>query len=624
MERLQREQLSPGLSASDAENGPVALPDGKQRIPLGSGVITRLLGRGGTAAVYEIWNSTLEIYRAVKLINPNAVDIARQRFQTEFKICAKLKHPNIVEIHGVGQWRGLPYIEMEKINGTGLDRIIDRSGALPASVCTSVGIMICRALDYAHNQECAIYGKCYRGVVHRDLKPQNIMVCENGTVKLMDFGIARPIDASFKTLDGLISGTLQFLSPEQLEKGTLDSRTDLYSLGVTLYEIVTGVNPFPQTSFADLVSFKTKNKFRPIETFPVQLPRPLKRVIYKCMHYDPSKRVPSAAKLLPVLKKIHDSLTAESPEEIMARLLADTSGKKVVLASRRRFPWRPVAAIFAIGILGVGFYRYGMPNDRKPFFRNAAVATWGFFGDAVSRFLSRPGSARHMHQNQAPPVPAATYDTSPHGEFYFSQSTSIHNKISPSLPAKPKRVRARPLLESLKAEYGAEDDLTIMEKALQEKNCSTVLAVYDLLTQEQALSAQALIFKLRALDCIGDREQVATFLENTNLNDGEFYLAKARLAYANKNIPGCRLMLELCLTSPHALIDSDVLKREVYYYGALCATALFDAQPGEQSYKDALDAWWQLKSLLRSEPDHQYNKKAARELQRMAKEMQKE
>ena len=621
MEPPQRELLSPGLSPSDTENSPVALPDGKERIPLGSGVITRLLGRGGTAAVYEIWNSHLEIYRAVKLINPNSVDIAHQRFQTEFKICAKLKHPNIVEIHGVGQWRGLPYIEMEKIDGTGLDRIIDRSGALPAAVCTSVGIMICRALDYAHNQECTIYGKCYRGVVHRDLKPQNIMVCGSGTVKLMDFGIARPIDASFKTLDGLISGTLQFLSPEQLEKGTLDFRSDLYSLGVTLYEIVTGVNPFPQTSFANLVSFKTKNKFQPIETFPVQLPRQLKRVIYKCMHYDPAKRVPSAAELLTVLTKIHCSLTSESPEEIMAWLFADTSGKKVILASRRRFPWRQAAAIFAIGVLGFGFYRFGMPNDRKPFFRKAVLTTYGFLSNAFSRFSPRQGSVSSIQNKQAPPVTAAPFATSPHSASFSSQESSLSNKASPSFAAKSKR--AKPFLESLKAEYSADNNLAIMEKALQAKNCSTVLAVYDLLNQEQALSSQALIFKLRALDCIGDREQVATFLENTNLNDGEFYLSKAKLAYANKNIPGCRLMLEICLTSPHALIDSDVLKREVYYYGALCATALFDAQPGEQSYKDALDAWWQLKSLLRSEPDHEYNKKAASELQRMAKEMQK-
>ena len=274
---------------------PVALPDGKERIPLGSGVITRLLGQGGMAAVYEIWNAQLEMYRAVKLINPGSTESVQQRFQTEIKISAKLNHPNIVEIHGVGEWNGLPFIEMEKIEGIGLDYLIAQRGALPPAVCTSIGIMICRALNYAHNQDCSIYGRNYHGVIHRDLKPANIMVCTNGIVKLMDFGIARPPDVSFHTMDGLVAGTLQYLAPEQLEKKKLDVTTDLYALGVTMYEIVTGVVAFPQTSFPKLIAEKTKNKFKPLEEYHIKLPARLRRVIYKCMEEDQGKRVPSAA-----------------------------------------------------------------------------------------------------------------------------------------------------------------------------------------------------------------------------------------------------------------------------------------------------------------------------------------
>jgi hypothetical protein len=450
------------------------------------------------------------------------------------------------------------------------------------------------------------------------------MVCRSGTVKLMDFGTARPIDATFKTMDGLISGTLQFLSPEQLEKGTLDFRTDLYSLGVTLYEMITGVNPFPQTSFIDLVSHKSKNKFQPLESFPVELPRRLKHIIYQCMHYDPLKRADSAAVLLKELTNIHQSLTSESPEAIMARLISDAGGKKVIVSSRRRHPLRLVAATVSLGFFAFCFYRFGMPDEPKLFLRSSAFAAYSSIHGGLLRLIPKPsGAAPSTGQSAGIPV-GKSPDSAAQAQPPLTAASLPGGNTPKSLRGgnlKSKRIKT--LMESLKVEYGTEDNLVIMEKAWQAKNYSTVLTIYDFLTPEQARSEQALIFKMRAYDSIGDTEQSAEFLENTNCNDGEFYLAKARLAFRNNNIPGCKLMLAISLSSPHALIDYDVLKREVYFMTALCATAQFDAEPNEQSYKDALDAWWQLKSVLRSDPDHPYNKKAASELQRLAKEMQK-
>ena len=196
------------------------------------------------------------------------------------------------------------------------------------------------------------------------------MVCANGVVKLMDFGIARPVDVSFQTMDGLVSGTLQYLSPEQLEKKKLDVRTDLYALGVSMYEIVTGVNPFPQTSFGHLVANKTRNKFRPIEGFHIKLNKRLKRVIYKCMQHDPQKRIASASHLLHELEKIHAGLTKKRPEEIMADLINTASDKKVVLASRRHVPWRAIAALF-IATIAAPFYSYSHRTAIQSFLKHA-------------------------------------------------------------------------------------------------------------------------------------------------------------------------------------------------------------------------------------------------------------
>ena len=599
---------------------PVALPDGKERIPLGSGVITRMLGQGGMAAVYEIWNAQLEMYRAVKILNPCSADNARQRFETEIKISAKLSHPNIVEIHGVGEWNGLAFIEMEKINGIGLDTLIAQRGALPAVVCTSIGIMICRALNYAHNQDCSIYGRNYHGVIHRDLKPANIMICTNGIVKLMDFGIARPPDVSFHTMDGLVAGTLQYLAPEQLEKKKLDVTTDLYALGVTMYEIVTGVVAFPQTSFPKLIADKTKNKFKPLGEFHRRLPSRLKRVIYKCMCEEPSKRIRSATALLQELNKIHGSLTGKSPEQVMAAVTAAGTGKKVVLTTRRLFPWKfTVSLVIAASVVYAGAVQYLLPLYLRSFEKPPV--------QIVTMVRPPTPSPTIIVRTPAPPPAPKIIQTERRKATH-----AVKKPLPPPRPVTPPLVEKTAvqqpapsvsLLESLKEKYGSEDILVIMEKALKRKEYANVLALFDMLPKDQAITPQAVILKMRALERTKAWKRLSQLLESNAINDGEFILAKAKLALNNRKYDECKRCLSQCLNLPHAFIDYDFLKQEVCYYTALCVTAQFDANPTEQTYKNALDSWWQLRSALRSNPSHEYNKKAAAELQRMAKKMQK-
>jgi tRNA A-37 threonylcarbamoyl transferase component Bud32/tetratricopeptide (TPR) repeat protein len=608
------------MATAPGSAAPIPLPDGKQRIPMGSGVITKLLGQGGMAAVYEIWNAQLEMFRAVKLINPGSTETVQQRFQTEIKISAKLSHPNIVEIHGVGEWNGLAFIEMEKIEGIGLDNLIAARGALPPVVCTAIGIMICRALNYAHNQDCSIYGKNYHGVIHRDLKPGNIMVCKNGIVKLMDFGIARPAEVSFHTMDGLVAGTLQYLAPEQLEKKALDVRTDLYALGVTMYEIVTGTVAFPQTSFAQLIGDKTKNKFKPLEDFHIKLPPRLRRAIYKCMEQDPDRRLPSAAALLDELHRIHAMLTGKSPEEIMAAFTAASAGRKVVLARRRRVPWRPIAAVFAGAAIVAGAYLYLWPRYKLFAARRAAVLVAPALVPAAQPALAAPAET-----TAAAKAPAATPAAEPTAAPVHKRGTSSVKLAPGPAEEKPAARPPRPssLAELLQEKYGTDDFLVIMEKELKAKSYQNILGLYDMLPKEQARTAQALIYKMRALEKTQNTGRLAQFLESNAISDGEFLLAKAKFSFRNQRYDECKKLLAQCMNLPHAFIDYDQLKQEVYYYTALCVTAQFDASPTEQNYKEALDSWWQLRTALRATPDHEYNKKAISELQRMAKKMQK-
>jgi serine/threonine-protein kinase len=316
--------------------GTVSLPDGKKPIKLGSGVISSLISAGGMAIVYEIWNPELEVKRAVKLLKPDHTLESEDRFRTEMKITAKLHHPNIVEIYTVGTWNDLPYIEMELIDGVTLEKLIDESGGLPPEVCTSIGIMVGRALNYAHNQLYILYGKRFQGVIHRDLKPGNIMVAKDGVAKLMDFGIAKPLTASIHTLDGTVMGTMQYLAPEQLDLKEVDVRADLYSLGTVLYETLTGSRAFPEEKLGKLVTDKLNNNYVPITNVSAKIPSALSSLVQHCIRYDKEKRVQNSLDFLRTICRIHKTLTLKAPEQVLEQFLENRGKEKRVLRFHKK------------------------------------------------------------------------------------------------------------------------------------------------------------------------------------------------------------------------------------------------------------------------------------------------
>ncbi|MBD3317833.1 MAG: protein kinase, partial [Chitinivibrionales bacterium] len=293
------------------------LPEDGGPVALASGTIVDVVGEGGMARVYRIWNERLEVFRAVKVLLPNMDSETRGRFETEGKITAKLHHPNILEIHGVGDWQGLPYLEMEYIHGETLADTIRRHGPLPSAVCSAIAVLTARALDHAHNQEIMIYGSVYRGIIHRDLKPQNIMISSKGVLKLMDFGIARPSEVSIHTATGKMVGTLVYLSPEQLDSDRIDARTDIYSFGVILYELLAGESPFPQKSLAALVQAKGENVYKPLRQYRHPFHEKLAELCKACMAKNPEKRIGTAAELVSSLENIHRSITRLRPEQAL-------------------------------------------------------------------------------------------------------------------------------------------------------------------------------------------------------------------------------------------------------------------------------------------------------------------
>ncbi|HTU99814.1 MAG TPA: serine/threonine-protein kinase, partial [Luteitalea sp.] len=207
--------------------------------------IRRVLGQGGMGVVYLAFDPGLQRQAAVKVLRTNNED-QRERFRREARIVARLQHPNIVQIYGVGEHESQPYIAMEYIPGEPLSEAIRRRAPWGLQRKLLMGVDLCAGLAFAHRA----------GVIHRDVKPSNLIVSNGpGTIRLLDFGIARGIDAGATmglTMQGNIVGTLNYMSPEQITGKAIDHRSDIFAVGLVLYELITYRKAFPGDNLATL------------------------------------------------------------------------------------------------------------------------------------------------------------------------------------------------------------------------------------------------------------------------------------------------------------------------------------------------------------------------------------
>jgi serine/threonine-protein kinase len=268
------------------------------------GQIIRLLGSGGMADVYLMWHPRLESYRVVKVMKPYISDNFLSRFETEIRIFSKLDHPNIVRCFGAGDWHSLPYLEMEYVNGASFGTILQTCNLITVNQAVAVGVLVCRALEYAHSRTMHIYGKVTQGIIHGALKPANIMMTRSGRIKLTDFGIARPQEHSFQTAEAEnVAGTLPYIAPEIYDRNEYMPRTDTYALGAILYELISGERAFPQTSVTEIINAKVNGKYKPL-SLSVKIPLEVEAIIDKSLHVEPSGRYQSAKELRTVLEKV--------------------------------------------------------------------------------------------------------------------------------------------------------------------------------------------------------------------------------------------------------------------------------------------------------------------------------
>jgi serine/threonine-protein kinase len=290
---------------------------------LGPYVVQGAIGEGGSAAVFKVWHEELEVVRAVKALKMGHRADARERFFTEAKILADIRHRNIAEIYDLGYMEGgEPYLVLEYVGGTSVKELI-AGERMPVAAALSVAYFVCQALHYAHLKSYTLYGKVYQGLIHRDVKPENILVSGDGGVKLMDFGIARPTEVSLHTVGGKVMGTLVYLSPEQLSGQTLDHRSDIFSLGAVLYEMVTGERAFPQKTLTELVQKKSAGQYRPLSSYAIKLPKRLAGVLDKSMRLDPADRYATAAEMAYDIYGVLREVSGLPPWDVLSAYMSD-------------------------------------------------------------------------------------------------------------------------------------------------------------------------------------------------------------------------------------------------------------------------------------------------------------
>lgn len=248
------------------------------------------IGSGGMAVIYKAVQEPLERVVAIKALKPSiAVDSHfALRFEREARFMASLQHENILHVYDFIKDGDTMYIIMEYVQGIDLYDVLQLVPRLPVDVAAVIGLQIARALDYAH----------FRGIIHRDIKPANIIVSHQGVVKLMDFGIARDHSLSDLTETGTGVGTPSYMSPEQILGDKLDFRSDIFSLGIVLYQCITGQKPFIEDEARTVMQKIRLDRYVSPRRVVGAVPRSMERILARCMEKIPASRYPSTQALI--------------------------------------------------------------------------------------------------------------------------------------------------------------------------------------------------------------------------------------------------------------------------------------------------------------------------------------
>ncbi len=299
------------------------------------------LGTGGMGRVYRALDKKINEEVALKLIRPEIADRRTiERFGNELKTARKISHKNICRMYHLSEESGTHYITMEFVSGETLKDMIRMTKQLSIGTAVNIAEQVCEGMIEAHRL----------GVVHRDLKPQNIMIDREGNAKIMDFGIARSLETKGTTIQGTMIGTPEYMSPEQTEFRDVDQRSDLYSLGVILFEMLTGQVPFEgETPIGIAMMHKSKPPPHPSKLNP-RIPSDLSHIILKCLEKNRETRYQSAEELLTDLKRFESFLPITERVTLQRKPITE---REITLRFRLKKIFIPVMAVLALAAVGI-------------------------------------------------------------------------------------------------------------------------------------------------------------------------------------------------------------------------------------------------------------------------------
>lgn len=316
--------------------------------------IVEQLGQGGVAVVYKAYDTTLDCNVALKVIRSenipsDSLDRTRKRFETEAKKTAQLSHPNIIPVIDYGEYEGMPYLVMKYVpGGTLKDKLAKLGKAMPYREAAAILLPLARALETAHLE----------GVVHRDVKPDNILITTTGEPMLSDFGIARVLDAEKRTIDtlslkGFTVGTPEYMAPEQWRGEKIDGRADIYALGVVFFELLTGSKPFTaDTVQAVMVKALVDPLPRP-RSFVKDLPESVEQVLYRALDKKPENRFQTMGEFASALESL--------ARGARVKIETGSSGKQ-----RKWLVFGGLFALLAVLLGGFAYLSWKGSNTNKP------------------------------------------------------------------------------------------------------------------------------------------------------------------------------------------------------------------------------------------------------------------
>jgi eukaryotic-like serine/threonine-protein kinase len=415
--------------------------------------IMRKLGSGGMADVYLAEDEELGRRVAIKILNDRHANDEQfvERFRREAKNAAGLSHPNIVSIYDRGEAEGTYYIAMEYLDGRNLKELVVARGPLPIPDTIEATRQVLAALRFAHR----------KGVVHRDIKPHNVMADADGRLKVTDFGIARA-GVSQMTEAGSIIGTAQYLSPEQARGTAVDQRSDLYSIGIVLYEMLTGQVPFTGDSPVEIAMKHLSDTPRPPSLLRPEIPPDLDMVVLRALAKSPEDRFQTAEEMDEELQRVAAGagVTAETADAATAVLSGTAlsnaptaivpprrppartrSSYQYAEAPPRRRPFWPwlLALLLIVLALVAGFYAFGKIQDSLNSSSGVAVPYVGGIREenAVS-LLNQKGLDAAVHRKPSDTVPEGqVYDQSPEAGVRLDKGSAVDINVSTG-PAKVK------------------------------------------------------------------------------------------------------------------------------------------------------------------------------------------